>query len=235
MQIDAGETSSNFSPRGDGGAIKMIVIHSTEGTRRSDIPIFLGQTYRKVSAHYYVQRDGKVFQFVPDNKAAWHAGVSSWLGRSAGWIQSHSIGIELENLNTRTNKRQDYPTPQMTAVIELVRELVDKYGVAREYVVRHSDIAPLRKADPAFFDWNGFLTLVFAGGVKPRTLVPESNPVVVAPETPYETEGADWLNPQQEIEEKINTAAETAVSNAFSGMWVKLGELWNRFLDSLRG
>src|SRR6266511_193976 len=230
MNIDTSQHSTNFSPRGSN--IEMIVIHSTEGTRSSDIPILLGHTSRRVSAHYYVQRDGKVFQFVPDNQAAWHAGASTWLGHGADWIQKHSIGIEMENLNSGLVNRQSYPEVQFNAAVELTRSLIQKYGIDRSYLVRHKDIAPGRKADPAYFDWAHFQNAVFTGGSKPTTLVASSTPDVVPPETPYETETADWLpNPGEALQKQINTAAETAVSNVFSGLWAKLGDAWRRFLD----
>ncbi len=241
MQIDTSQSSIHFSPRGNGGKIEMIVLHSTEGTRKSDIPILLGHTHRRVSAHYYIQRDGKVLQFVPDNQAAWHAGVSSWLGHSSGWIQSHSIGIELENLNrSDVAIRQPYPDVQYTATVELVRSLVQKYGIPSDNLVRHRDIAPLRKSDPAGFKWSQFRNDVFQGGNKPKTLIADPVPQTDTPEKPYEnqdeitTNNSDWLDPMLEIEGKINTAAETAVSNAFTSFWVKLGEYWSRFLDGFK-
>ena len=205
-------------------------MHSTVGTRASDVPILLGHTYRKVSAHYYIQRDGKVFQFVPDNMAAWHAGASSWLGHGSGWIQSHSIGIELENTSDNKLRKQSYPDVQYNAAVELVRSLIQKYRVPSDYLVTHGQIAPVRKSDPVGFPWTKFRQDVFAGGIKPQTLVPDSTPEVIPPETPYETETADWLN----IDEQINTAAETAVSNAVGGLWAKFVASWARFLDSFK-
>lgn len=230
MNIDTSERSVNLSSR-NGAKIEMIVIHSTEGTRKSDVPILLGQTSRKVSAHYYIQRDGKIRQFVPDSMAAWHAGVSSWQGHSAGWIQTHSIGIELENLNrSDVSIRQTYTEPQFNAVVELTRELITKYRVPSDNLVRHRDIAPVRKADPAGFDWPKFRREVFKFGIKPKAIV-EPEPVPPS-DTPYET--TDWLDPVAEIEEKINTAAETAVSNAFSGFIESIKNAWLLFLDGLK-
>ena len=237
MQIDSTNLSSNMSPRSGDGTIQMIVLHSTEGTRKSDIPILLGHTHRKVSTHYYIQRDGKIFQYVPDNQAAWHAGASSWLGQSAGWIQSHSIGIELENRNTRTIEREDYPDVQYRAALELVKELTRKYRVPSDNLVRHTDIAPGRKADPAFFPWEQFRRDVYSSGnTGSKPVAPVVTPEIPSNPPSSEIYGtADWLNPVDEINTKIETATNAAVSSAISGLWGNLVAGWLRFLDGLRG
>jgi len=155
MNIDTSLHSVNYSPR-NGASISMLVIHSTEGTRKSDIPILLGQTPRKVSVHYYVQRDGVIYQFLPDTVSAWHAGASNWLGHGSIWIQEHSLGIEMESLNTGSVYKQRQPDIQYNAVVELSRMLVRKYAIQQAYFVRHKDIAPSRKSDPSFFPWLEF-------------------------------------------------------------------------------
>ena len=56
------------------------------------------QTIRgaEVSAHFFIQRDGSLIQFVSADQRAWHAGASSWQGRSN--CNDYTIGIELEGL-----------------------------------------------------------------------------------------------------------------------------------------
>ena len=49
----------------------------------------------KVSCHYFLNRNGKIFQLVKDNKIAWHAGKSKWGGKNN--LNKYSIGIELQN------------------------------------------------------------------------------------------------------------------------------------------
>jgi len=102
----------------------------------------------RVSAHVLVRRDGGLVQFVPFGDRAWHAGVSSWRGRSA--CNDFSVGIELEGTD-----EQPYESAQYTALAALVRALCATYpGLNRDQVVGHSDIAPGRKTDPGeSFDW----------------------------------------------------------------------------------
>lgn len=113
-----------------------------------------GEPSRRVSVHYYISKAGVVSQMVEDKDVAWQAGASTWTvdgKRVAPSCNPISVGIELENLN---NGRDPYPPAQYTAALELVRYLVSKYNIPRRQVVRHLDIAPKRKTDPAGFPWS---------------------------------------------------------------------------------
>lgn len=105
----------------------------------------------KVSAHFLIDRQGQVIQFVPLHKRAWHAGVSSFKGRDA--CNDFSIGIELEGTDT-----EPYTCRQYRSLIALTRTLMQTYPqITAERIVGHSDIAPGRKTDPGLaFDWNKF-------------------------------------------------------------------------------
>ena len=106
----------------------------------------------KVSAHYMVEEDGRIFQLVDEDKRAWHAGVSSWRGESD--INSASIGIEIVN-GGHDYGLPDFPAIQIAAVIALVRDVMERHGLGPEAVVGHSDIAPGRKQDPGEkFPWH---------------------------------------------------------------------------------
>jgi AmpD protein len=100
----------------------------------------------RVSAHFFVRRSGEVLQFVPCERRAWHAGVSSWRGRSR--CNDFSIGVELEGTDTRP-----YTAAQYRALTRLVRVLRRAYPL--QDIVGHCDIAPGRKTDPGpAFDWS---------------------------------------------------------------------------------
>lgn len=102
----------------------------------------------RVSSHFLVRRDGRVIQFVPCNKRAWHAGVSTWRGRSR--CNDFSIGIELEGSDF-----EPFTERQYAALARLTRRLRRAYPIVD--VVGHSDIAPERKTDPGpFFDWERY-------------------------------------------------------------------------------
>jgi AmpD protein len=100
----------------------------------------------RVSAHFFVRRDGRLIQFVPCAKRAWHAGVSSWRGRDR--CNDFSIGIELEGCDVLP-----FETPQYERLAELLGALAERYPLRD--VVGHVDIAPGRKTDPGpHFDWS---------------------------------------------------------------------------------
>lgn len=102
----------------------------------------------RVSSHFLVHRDGQVIQFVPCNKRAWHAGVSTWRGRSR--CNDFSIGIELEG-----SDYEPFTERQYDSLVRLTRRLKRAYPIRD--ITGHSDIAPERKTDPGpFFDWERY-------------------------------------------------------------------------------
>jgi AmpD protein len=99
----------------------------------------------KVSSHFLVRRDGEVVQFVRVERRAWHAGASSWRGRSR--CNDFSIGIELEG-----TEEDVFTDSQYEALTSLVRQLQSKFPITD--VAAHSEVAPGRKTDPGpHFDW----------------------------------------------------------------------------------
>jgi AmpD protein len=118
-------------------------------------PYFAEVAGRRVSAHALVRRDGEIVQFVPFHERAWHAGQSSWEGRSA--CNDFSIGIEIEG-----SDELPYEAVQYRRTAALVRALVAAYPqLSSERVVGHSDISPGRKTDPgSAFDWSGMRALL---------------------------------------------------------------------------
>ena len=107
----------------------------------------------KVSSHYVVEEDGAVFRLVPEERRAWHAGVSHWRGRQG--LNDRSIGIEIVNPGHEFGYRP-FPALQMAAVCDLCLEIIARHPIAPWDVVGHSDAAPDRKQDPGeLFDWEG--------------------------------------------------------------------------------
>lgn len=108
-------------------------------------PYFDGLRGMRVSAHFFIRRDGRVSQFVSCDQRAWHAGVSSWAGREH--CNDYSIGIELEGLEGETFEPAQYAT-----LTRLLRSVARRYPL--DAVVGHEHIAPGRKHDPGRgFDW----------------------------------------------------------------------------------
>ena len=154
--------SPNFGPRPAHAAIGLAVVHSISlppgqyGTgcvqqlfsNQLDWdahPYF--QTIRglQVSAHFFITREGVLWQFVSCNDRAWHAGASHWCGQDN--CNDFSIGIELEGL-----EGQRFEAAQYQALSRLCHALASHYPLT--HIAGHEHIAPGRKQDPGpGFDW----------------------------------------------------------------------------------
>lgn len=143
-------TSPNFDTRG-GVAIDMLVLHYTGMKSGQEALDRMCDPAAKVSAHYMIEEDGRVFKLVQESDRAWHAGVSHWRGHTN--INARSIGIEIVNPGHEFGYR-DFPMTQIKAVSALSQVLITNYGIPQRNVVAHSDIAPERKEDPGeLFPW----------------------------------------------------------------------------------
>lgn len=102
----------------------------------------------KVSSHLYIDREGNLWQFVPFNKRAWHAGTSSFDGKEN--CNDYSIGIELEGTD-----ETPYTAKQYDTLIKATNAIIKAYpAITSDRIVGHCDIAPERKTDPgSAFDW----------------------------------------------------------------------------------
>lgn len=154
--------SPNHDDRPPGVEISLAVLHSISlppgeyggehierlFTNRLDPaahPYFREVHALRVSSHFLIRRDGELVQFVPVERRAWHAGASSWRGRSA--CNDFSVGIELEGTDD-----SPFEDPQYAALALLLMDLRAKLPLRD--IVGHSDIAPGRKTDPGpRLDW----------------------------------------------------------------------------------
>jgi N-acetyl-anhydromuramoyl-L-alanine amidase len=108
-------------------------------------PYYMEVHQLKVSAHFFIRRDGELIQFVPCSQRAWHAGASNWQGRER--CNDFSVGVELEGSDTDVFEAAQYGT-----LNHLLAALKETYPITD--IVGHSDIAPGRKTDPGpYFDW----------------------------------------------------------------------------------
>ena len=138
----------------------MIVLHYT-GMENAEAAIGrLADPEAKVSAHYVVHEDGRIVRMVDESKRAWHAGRSHWRGITD--VNSASVGIEIVNPGHEFGYR-DFHEDQVDAVVRLVSEVKERYGITRGNVVGHSDVAPARKRDPGeLFPWHRLARLRLA-------------------------------------------------------------------------
>ena len=154
--------SPNFGPRPPQAVVDLVVLHSIslppgqyggDGVQQLfsnqldwDAHPYYG-TIRglEVSAHFYIRRDGALWQFVSVDDRAWHAGRSSFRGRDN--CNDYSVGIELEGL-----EGERFTARQYERLDRLIRALAAHYPIAA--VTGHENIAPGRKHDPGpGFDW----------------------------------------------------------------------------------
>lgn len=126
-----------------GGAVAELFANRLDATAH---PYFAAIAGRRVSAHFFIHRDGTVTQFVSCLRRAWHAGVSCWRGRER--CNDFSLGIEIEGDDYHAFEAAQYET-----LNALLAALCGHFPV--EAIVGHADIAPGRKTDPGpCFDWS---------------------------------------------------------------------------------
>lgn len=167
-------SSPNFDARPSGGMARLIVVHaislppgefgghgvealfcnSLDSAEHPDYDAIAGL---RVSAHFFIRRDGALIQFVSVNDRAWHAGVSVWRGHER--CNDFSIGIELEGTD-----HVSFECEQYRCLAELIGVLRASYPI--DEVVGHADIAPGRKTDPGpYFDWSKLRDMLASGGM----------------------------------------------------------------------
>jgi len=144
--------SPNHGERVGHGRPDMIVLHYTGmPTAEGALERLCSLEAPRVSSHYLVYEDGRIFQLVPEARRAQHAGISSWEGETD--INSRSVGIEIVNPG-HDGGYPDFPHRQIAAVIALCRDILARRPMRADRVVAHSDVAPSRKQDPGEkFPW----------------------------------------------------------------------------------
>lgn len=157
LEIDA---TSHRSVSQDSRA-QHLVLHFTTINNEQSIRIL---TLGAVSSHYLVTEPEngvppKIYQFVPEHRRAFHAGVSYWKG--AAGLNASSIGIEIVGKGYTDTPAgrvwHDFPKEQIDLVIALSKAIVKEHQIRPDRVVGHSDIAPGRKNDPGpKFPWKRF-------------------------------------------------------------------------------
>ena len=143
--------SPNHDARPAGTPIDILVLHYSGMPTGAAALGRLCDASAKVSAHYVVEEDGRVFHLVDEKRRAWHAGVGAWRGHRD--INARSIGTEIVNPGHEFGYRA-FPAKQMAAVRDLARDIMGRHKIPARNVIAHSDAAPERKEDPGeLFDW----------------------------------------------------------------------------------
>ena len=157
FQVD----SSSYVATGKNERIQFIVVHYTATDNLGSIKEL---TSSRVSSHFLVldEDDNKIYSLVPLEQRAWHAGASSFRGRTN--INDTSVGIEIVGDGIAKEYRNNpYPLYdhyvefkpiQIEKTAQIIKYVAEKYNIPAKNIVAHSDIAPGRKKDPgAKFPW----------------------------------------------------------------------------------
>ncbi len=148
--------SSNYT-RGRAGKIEYIVVHYTgnNGDTAKGNCNYFSQPNRGASAHYFVDSSG-VCQSVDDKDTAWHCGAKVYYHNRCR--NANSIGVEL---CSHKDSRGGYYFDEKTVnnAVSLVRELMERYGIKAENVLRHYDVTHKNCPEPFVRDgakWDSF-------------------------------------------------------------------------------
>lgn len=145
--------SPHYSRR-DGHEISMVIVHGTGTMSTSAAVSWICDERSRVSYHYLIGRDGKLFRLVDEKYKAWHAGRSSWHGREVGVsVNPIAIGIALTGDGT-----EPYTDAQYWTLADLLADLMARYRIPPSDVRGHDEVAPGRKTDPyPCFEWRRVL------------------------------------------------------------------------------
>ena len=143
--------SPSQDDRPAGMPIDTLILHYTGMRSAQEAIDRLRDPAARVSSHYVVDEDGAILRLVPEERRAFHAGVSHWRGNAE--LNGRSIGIEIVNPGHEWGYR-DFPVLQLAAVCDLCLAIQSRHPIPARNVVAHSDVAPDRKEDPGeLFDW----------------------------------------------------------------------------------
>lgn len=140
--------------QGQDSRVQYVIVHYTSSNAERAMNTL---TRGEVSSHYLINDyPPTIYRLVDEDRRAWHAGQSSWQGRT--WLNASSIGIEIVHPGYRDTAegRQWYPwnPQQIEQLIPLLQDILQRHGLPPERVIGHSDIAPQRKLDPGpLFPW----------------------------------------------------------------------------------
>ncbi len=147
---------TTYDAKGQNNRERFIIVHYTAINKEKSLTALTGD---QVSSHFLVsdEKGDPVFSLVPENKRAWHAGLSEW--KNTKNLNDSSIGIEIVNEGDSSGSFVPYKSFQIKNVAILIKYLADKYEIPPTQILGHSDIAPQRKSDPGpLFPWKELYT-----------------------------------------------------------------------------
>lgn len=128
-----------------------------------------------ISVHYVIGRDGTIYCYIPEDRAAYHAGNGEFAGdeRLTNMMNQYAIGIELVAIGSQSDMAQymtgreyqaltvdvGFTDAQYESLQALVADICGRNGIPmdRAHIIGHQDYSP-RKTDPGeLFDWERLL------------------------------------------------------------------------------
>ncbi|NQD94621.1 N-acetylmuramoyl-L-alanine amidase [Pseudomonas sp. CrR25] len=145
---------TRYSASGQSSRVQYIILHYTSTDMARSLRLL---TEEDVSSHYLIgDAPPTIYRLVDEHRRAWHAGDSQWQGRT--WLNGTSIGIELVNQGYHEGPAgrswQPFAPAQIDALIELLKDIMQRHQLGPDSILAHSDVAPQRKVDPGpLFPW----------------------------------------------------------------------------------
>lgn len=140
--------------------IELIIVTDTETPSLRSALNVVSRAESNVSYHYVIGTDGAVAELVDEAYIAWHAGRSSWKGKTN--LNSLSIGIGLVHLSSADGSNwanlpathpavgPDYPVQQLESLVELLADIAQRQDVGVENILTKQDVAPGRRRTDLF-------------------------------------------------------------------------------------
>jgi N-acetyl-anhydromuramyl-L-alanine amidase AmpD len=175
---------AHHEPRRPGVAVDVLLLHATVGSAAASLSWFRNPASR-VSIHYLVDKQGRVYSLTPESLTAWHAGRASWQGRTN--LNACSIGVELEN---RNDGKDPYPQAQLDSLVDLARDLRTRWPI--QHYLTHAQVAVPRgrKSDPRGFPMTWFLSRLNPGdGLDEYVVITDAAPVYQGPDCSFPLAG----------------------------------------------
>lgn len=158
-KVDMIKISTEYRAKSYNFRQQFLVLHYTAIDLKTSIKVLTGD---RVSCHYLVpdgpiNSERKIYQLVPDQLRAWTNGVSYWRGKKN--VNDQAIGVEIVNLgfiDEKNGTRTWFPFSsfQIDSVIQLSKEIIQRYNIDPTNVFGHADCSPGRKQDPGpLFPW----------------------------------------------------------------------------------
>ncbi len=127
-----------------GSRVSLVVLHGDAGPAQETLKR-MSEPGASDSTHYYLAADATVYRLIPEERAAWHAGMLTYNGRRQN-INRISIGIVLER---PPDLSADSPAGQRQRCVLgwLIKDIFERYHLGADAVVRWLDMQPDRVAD----------------------------------------------------------------------------------------